>query len=632
MIHFILGVALDKKKNKQRGRQQRKRHGNRTVVAELRGKTGNDQNSKLGFLPMAVAETSFLVNRLGQDCEPMQFVRELTQNSIEAIVRAGESGEIRWDRIRQIFPSGKSGFKLSITDTGDGMTGEELERHINQLSASGSQQDLSGNFGVGAKISTAPANPIGVVYRSWKHGQGHQVWLHQDPIGQYGLRQYSLDGDEYTYHPPVPDSVKPSLIQDHGTQVILMGASEVEDTTKPPEGIVSSLSWISKYLNSRYFQFPNGVAISVQETAAGQAKAQNGKIRRLTGQRPYLEDHSIASGIVKIPSAKAHWWILNDDRSLAADAAYIESAGHVAALYQNELYELRSGRAGTSRLQQFGVIFGFRRVVIYVEPRSSNHNQVTSNTTRSHLLLNNQPLPWEDWAAEFRKNMPPALHKFVEDQGAEACGTDHSQIVHKRIEKVCDLFRAHRYRLNPAGNEAVGSGGGKANNRSSANGGKEGHKSGAGNGRAPQENGKPATKINQLVYPKAVWISNKDGTREPGFLEDRAAAYLSDQNLLQINGDFWVFDDMIEHCARDIAGYPGAIDMAATTARAWYEQVLTETVIGIRALRNRKEWSDRDVEQALSPEALTAAVMQRYHIATSTKRDLHRKFHVTTLA
>ena len=200
------------------------------------------ESFRTGFLPMAVAETSFLVDRLGQDCGPMQFIRELTQNSIEAIVRAGEPGEIQWGSIVQIFPSGISATKLAILDTGDGMTGEALEKHINQLSASGSQQDLSGNFGVGAKISTAPRNPLGVVYRSWKHGQGHQVWLYQDPRGHYGLRQFPLGDDEFSYHPPVPDALKPDVIGSHGTQVILMGAGEAEDTTKPPDGIASRIA------------------------------------------------------------------------------------------------------------------------------------------------------------------------------------------------------------------------------------------------------------------------------------------------------------------------------------------------------------------------------------------------------
>ena len=36
------------------------------------------------ILPMEVADMTFLVNRLGEDCAPLQYVRELTQNAIEA--------------------------------------------------------------------------------------------------------------------------------------------------------------------------------------------------------------------------------------------------------------------------------------------------------------------------------------------------------------------------------------------------------------------------------------------------------------------------------------------------------------------------------------------------------------------
>ena len=49
-----------------------------------------------------------------------------------------------------------------------------------------------------------------------------------------------------------------------------------------------------------------------------------------------------------------------------------------------------------------------------------------------------------------------------------------------------------------------------------------------------------------------------------------------------------------------------------------------ESVLGMSALRNSKEWSDRDIEKALSSEGLTAAVMQRYHIIASTRESLRR--------
>ena len=66
---------------------------------------------------------------------------------------------------------------------------------------------------------------------------------------------------------------------------------------------------------------------------------ETGCVRFLTGQQPYLDQHAVSSGTVTLTGAKARWWILKDDLSLTADRNYIESAGHTAALYQNELYE-----------------------------------------------------------------------------------------------------------------------------------------------------------------------------------------------------------------------------------------------------------------------------------------------------
>ena len=93
------------------------------------------------FLPMNVAEPSFLVDRLGQDCRPEQFLRELTENAIEAVVRTGSPGEIVWQTVPPFFfpESRQFGSKLSISDNGDGMTGDQMERLINQLSASGTR-------------------------------------------------------------------------------------------------------------------------------------------------------------------------------------------------------------------------------------------------------------------------------------------------------------------------------------------------------------------------------------------------------------------------------------------------------------------------------------------------------------
>ena len=50
--------------------------------------------------------------------------------------------------------------------------------------------------------------------------------------------------------------------------------------------------------------------------------------------------------------------------------------------------------------------------------------------------------------------------------------------------------------------------------------------------------------------------------------------------------------------------------------------LLVETVIGVQQMRGSKEWGPEEIEKALSPEALTSSVMQRYHVYIACRRDL----------
>src|SRR5262245_25675341 len=99
-------------------------------------------------LPLSVENTGFLLDRLGMECDPLQFLRELTQNSIESILRTSDkAGEIIWDTDWITYDL-TGVYKLSITDNGDGMTGDEMIQYINQLSSSSGVQSHIANFGV----------------------------------------------------------------------------------------------------------------------------------------------------------------------------------------------------------------------------------------------------------------------------------------------------------------------------------------------------------------------------------------------------------------------------------------------------------------------------------------------------
>lgn len=587
--------------------------------------------------PLTVHNTGFLLDRLGGDCHPLQFLRELTQNSIESILRTpAKAGEVVWDVDWNHYEL-EGCYKLSVTDNGDGMTGSEMVKYINQLSSSVSEQSLIGNYGVGAKIAAATRNHAGLLYLSWKNERGSMIHLWRDPVsGQYGLRQFERPDGTYGYFAEIEDDAKPTLINAHGTMVVLLGNFEEADTMAAPEGARSPSTWVARYLNTRYFKFPEGITVKARiGWHLPRTDTDSNILRTVTGQNQYLSKHSTASGRVELTGAQAHWWILRDEEALGQNSGWIESTGHIAALHKDELYELTASRAGMAKLQQFGVLLGHRRVVIYVEPFPSDGRALVTNTARTQLQINNEPLPWADWATEFRERMPVEIQNLIAEYAAGSSSSDHSKSIRERLKQILDLYKVSRYRPTPDGTlgvdpEALGRGG-KAKQRDTTNQGSTGRpgtKGGAAGGLYSvflKKDGTPGEEVKPEIFPEVRWISVRDKTREPGDLEDRAARFLSDQNVLLINADFRVFEDMIRIWRKEFGGSPAISDIVTDAVRSWFEQSLVETVIGVQGLQNSQEWSGNHVEKALSEEALTAAVMPRYHVNNSVKRELSSK-------
>jgi hypothetical protein len=140
-----------------------------------------------------------------------------------------------------------------------------------------------------------------------------------------------------------------------------------------------------------------------------------------------------------------------------------------------------------------------------------------------------------------------------------------------------------------------------------------------------KKDGVPGKVTKPDPFPTVTWVSVANGTREAGDIEDRAAKYLPEQNLLLINSDFRVFHDVVEFFSKEFSGAAAAEEIARQAVSAWFEQALVETVIGIQALRSSRVWSSADIEKALSEEGLTSAAMQRYHVHFAVKRELGSK-------
>src|SRR5262245_4984411 len=589
------------------------------------------------MLPMSVGQMAFLVDRLHQDCSPLQFLRELTKNALEGIMRHDSSGcgEIRWDVDWNRFDLTNGAVtKLCIIDTGCGMTGPEMVEYINKLSSSIHQQSKTGNFGVGAKISTAPGNPEGILYLSWVGGKGSMIHLYRDGAnGIYGLRRF--DNGEFWL--PVSKDIKPEPIKDHGTMVVLLGDDQAQDTMRAPAKAKMPRKWVLRYLNERFYRFPKSVAVKAREGWDLPRNDKHNFLRTVSGMEDWLSSSSQSHGSVRLEQSKstAHWWIIRQDVDL--NSGHFPPGGHVAALYQDELYQTVTGNAGYARLQSFGVIFGCERVVIYIQPDNGKSQEVTSNTARTHLLIGSEPLNWAEHAAEFRENMPEELEAFQNEIGQNAQHSDHRAAIRERLKAIKELFKFGRYRPTKAGKFSVGeqaenSGGGaeeddsKTDQKASRGGG-----GGSGGRRGDiyalftEEGGQPADLIDSPIEPERSWVSVEDGSRAVGDLEDRAARYIPESNRLLINADFRAFTDMVERWTSKYEASGSQQMVIRDTVREWFEQQLVETILSAWALRHTGRWSMVELPELWSEAALTAAVLPRYHIDVNIKRSLGQR-------
>lgn len=586
------------------------------------------QHSTGRTLDMQVENMGFLLDRLGQDCSPLQFLRELTVNSIEAMPDG--KGELIWDFEKNV--SDWAGlYKLCIIDTGVGMTGPEMVKYINHLSSSGRRQSIDGNFGVGAKIAAATRNHQGVVYFSWKDGKGAMIQLWRNPdSGAYGLKQMELPGGNFSHWAALSTEFpKPEPIRDHGTMVVLLGNERDQDTIEAPPRVPTPSRWIARYLNSRFYEFPAGLSVRAREGWRSKNPDTN-VLRAVRGSREFLEKYQSSSGAVDLGTATALWWILQDVEAVSQSSGANLPGGHAAVLYQNELYELQTGRAGAATLQRFGVHLGHQRVVIYLQPKATSDALITANTARTHLLLNGESLPWAEWAESFRDNLPSEIKTLIDSNSTDQEAADYDKSIKDRLKEIEDILRVQKYKPSKDGSLRISDdlNLGSPDVGNETRGQRGGGGSGSGGRRAGDiytfflvdEGGQPGAVVRDRFDLNVEWVAEKD---MPSL--DRAAHYVAETRTLLINRDFRVFTGFVDRWEKRYKSTPGARAVITAVIHEWFQQTLEEVVYSVDFLRGSRHWSDDEVEKAYSDEALTTAVLPRYHTEMAVRRALGTK-------
>lgn len=585
---------------------------------------------------MGVANVGFLIENLGKDAGELQYLRELVQNGIESIARSPhqEAGQIQID-----FEEIKGIKKLRITDNGCGMTPDEVRENINKLSASGGVQAFDKNFGIGAKITAAVRNPHGVIYKTWKDGEGSFTILGRQD-GRYGRIGFrNPEDDSVDYWLPLSEDDKPPTIDRHGVSVILLGTSEDEDTAVAPPGADLPSQWVAAYLERRYFRVPYTITLKVLrpveifDSGRGTLRSIYDTIR---GQHYYLEKHSDYHGTVDLPenNAKVWWWILSEE--ITAGGKTWNNRGHVAAIYQDELYEVRGGAGRGSALKDFGIYAGNGRIVIYVEPS----NVLGANTARSALVIKGGPtIDYAEIGGAFADQMPDELAAFMAGQVSSEQG-DHRKSILKNLKEVEDALEQARFRRSASG---------RLGHFDVEPGGRATHVDEPRDARFPPVATRPqdatgrvgseylrrareemdrrlrANRIDTDPLPKIVW--DEDGRTVPS---GRAATYTRATHVVTANARFDFYLDLLEWSVEEARNRVASdVDdetlrkICSDEVRRWFEESLAQAVVVLRPMSHDARWGPMVYETGLSDEGLTSAVVShRWLLLSAIKRGL----------
>ena len=580
---------------------------------------------------MTTKNTSFSLDRHGKQCGPLQYIRELTQNSIESILEDGEEGDIFWTYDREELAQSEV-HKLCIIDTGQGMTGEDIRSLMNKMYSSGKKQSMDENFGIGAKIAGLFRSPKGLNYQSYKDQKGFFAELCKHPrSGEYGLVQQELEDGSLSPYLEIPFSSKPKQISGSGTKVTLIGREDDEDTfTSPPEG-EQGKEWLSRYLNGRYFTFPEGITLKVTyRNNPDQIDNPNYKRRTIRGMNYFLSKYQVASGVVEVSGARMHWWVLDEG---FRKQNYFTNWSHTGTLFQNEIHDLEVGsKTNRARLNRCGIIHLLNRMVIYAEPTT---NGVFADASRTELYIKQgKKAPWLDWAEEFFEKIPKEISDLEDEASNRASDNDINIQAYDMLKKWLKDFEIPKFTTKDEGEINVSppvdlggsplSGQTAEDNNEGTN--KSRNKSGSRGRRFSdflQDDGERGrTARSDEFIPRVDWVSPDDHPH----LEDRAGSFIREHNRLLINKNYRGFTSWVIDVHKEKGGgKPGALSTVEDVCKLHWQVHLCETVMRVQMLkRGGRTWKQDEVDGALSELGLTAAVSGIGHLDTTVKGKVGR--------
>lgn len=386
---------------------------------------------------------SRIMDLLYGDTAPLQYVRELWKNAEEAGATKLRFG-IEWQGVE-----GTGVYRRYVADNGVGMNADELVEFFSKFGESGRTVGTRhDNFGVGAKLTTIPWNPAGMVIVSRPEDDAedaNMIWIERSENG-YALRRweaYDAGRDMVVATNvvrPYEDedlgvdfaTIGPEWLRtEGGTVILLFGASLDSDTIiGDPNRPESARSAVARYLNTRLYT-TNGTEVSVEEFMSphredwprslddARASVRSGVKRQWQENRivtglEYVLNRSVqddsARGSEPLPDGSTIHWVLQSKeavQSRAGGGGYQPPEAFVAFLYRGEIYSVSTHH---STMATFGLFAPsvYKRMILLIELPDIDDVSTTMNRT-SLVMKDGTALRFDAWADYFASSMPDRI-------------------------------------------------------------------------------------------------------------------------------------------------------------------------------------------------------------------------------
>lgn len=361
-----------------------------------------------------VADEDFLVASMIDRCPKTMMLRELVKNALEAASLAPEARKLV--EIRAVTIGGVP--KLSIWNTGPGMSDTELYGMCDLAASIGKEKGLDANFGMGAKVASLSSNRVGLRYRSCKDGVASEVILCQRD-GIYGrLKRYDEHNELLGQVIDVTDLVatEGQDISSDWTEVVLMGNRPEQDTVLDPYDGNPNVdrNWIGTYLYHRFFSLPIGVEVRLAASVhAIHGARQFETIPQREAKFTRTETVDVGGGIF-VHYLYDQPYERSPSHNCSSVASVSSGVSTCSLVYRDEMYDVHKGRDWTFSAPVFGVPFGARHISVHVE--IPGESAVLPDGYRQFLRYRDgeqQHVTGEDFAALVRDNRPEWLREII---------------------------------------------------------------------------------------------------------------------------------------------------------------------------------------------------------------------------